>query len=55
MSLIGAQGNRAAANSSPKGGDSVNNLEYANLYVEEKAFNEVKDEVQDFVKRNTIT
>jgi len=53
MSMIGKDGARAMANASPKGGDSVQNLEYANLYVADRAFQDVKDEVTEFVRRNT--
>jgi len=38
MAMFGTDGTRAMANASPKGGDSVQNLEYANLYVADKAF-----------------
>ena len=39
MSMIGKDGARAMANASPKGGDSVQNLEYANLVSTRQALN----------------
>lgn len=55
MSLIGEKGERAA-NESPNGEESQLQVdpEQANLFVKEKAYEEVKQEINEFIRRNSL-